>query len=178
MSFLLCIISHYFLFIDFVGEHSPMASPLLALLDSTGYLSGGELSGGDDDDSNEEHHLSNIRMNHTSDYFYHQSDQPSSSSEAPATLNDSTQNRLLSRSGRTCFLAGSLNDASDIHNIKNEKIFQSDMALFNFPASNAQPLRIVPSELTIVSEILSPSPPPSPLSPMKRIKNPSLAGDW
>ena len=120
----------------------------------------------------------NIPLNRTNDYFYHPSDQASSSSEAPATLNDSTQNRLLSRSGRTCLLAGSVNDTSYTSNKKNDKIFQSDIALFNFPASNAHPIRIVPSDLTIVSEILSPSPPPSSLSQTKRIKNPSLTGDW
>jgi hypothetical protein len=153
-----------------------MTSPLLPLLDSTGYLSGGELSGDDEDDSNEEHYSSNMPTNSTSDYFYHQSDQISSSSEAPATLNDSTQNRLLSRSGRKHFLAASMNDTSTIDEKKNEKIFQSDIGTFNFPASNAQPIRIVPSDLTIVSEILSSSP-PATLSRTKRIKNPSLAGD-
>jgi hypothetical protein len=152
-----------------------MASPLLPLLDSTGYLSVGELSGDDEDDSNEAHNLSTMA---TSDYFYHHDDeQASSSSEAPATLNDSTQNRLISRSGRTRHLATSLNDTSTIDNKKNEKTFQSDMGLFNFPASNAHPIRIIPSELTIVSEILSTSP-PATLSRTKRIKNPSLAGDW
>ncbi|CAF3582304.1 unnamed protein product [Rotaria sordida] len=161
------------------GEHSPVASPLLPLLDSTGYLSVGELSGGDEDDSNEEHYSSTIPTNPTSDYFYHQSDQISSSSEALATLNDSTRNRLLSHSGRTRFLTASLNDTSTIDDRKNEKVFQSDMGMFNFPASNAQPIRIVPSDLTIVSEILSPSPPPTTatLSRTKRIKNPSLTGD-
>ncbi|CAF4367354.1 unnamed protein product [Rotaria sp. Silwood2] len=161
------------------GEHSPIASPLLPLLDSTGYLSVGELSGGDEDDSNEEHYSSNIPTNPTSDYFYHHSDQISSSSEAVATLNDSTRNRLLSRSGRTRYLTASLNDTSTIDDKKNEKVFQSDMGIFNFPASNAQPIRIVPSELTIVSEILSPSPPPpaATLSRAKRIKNSSLTSD-
>jgi hypothetical protein len=100
----------------------------------------------------------------------------SSSSEAPATLNDSIQNRPLSRSVRTHFLATSLNDTSKIKEKKNEKIFQSDMGIFNFPASNAQPIRIIPSELTIVSEILSTSP-PATLSRTKKIKNPSLTGD-
>jgi hypothetical protein len=157
-----------------LGEHSPNASPLLPLLDSTGYLSIGELSGDDEDDSNEERSLSNIP---TSDYFYHHDDQASSSSESPATLNDSTQNRILSRSARKKVLATSLNDTSAIDNNKNEKMFQSDMAMFNFPASNAQPIRIVPSDLTIVSEILSSSP-PATLSRTKRIKNPSLTGDW
>jgi hypothetical protein len=135
------------------------------------------LSGGDEDDSHEEQSLSNIPTNLASDYFYHQSDQASSSSEGPATLNDSTRNRVLSRGVRSQFLATSLNDTSVIDDKKNEKVFQSDMALFNFPASNAQPLRIVPSDLTIVSEILSSSP-PATLSRTKRIKNPSLSGDW
>ncbi|CAF0847185.1 unnamed protein product [Adineta steineri] len=160
-----------------ISEHSPIASPLMPLLDSTGYLSVGELSGGDEDDSNEEHHSSNIHLNPMSEYFYHQSDQASSSSDAPATLNDSTQNRLLSRSGRTSLLATSLTDTSNLSDRRNERIFQSDTKLFNFPASNAQPIRIVPSDLTIVSEIISTSPPPNSLSRTKRIKNPSLSGD-
>lgn len=122
---------------------------------------------------NDGHRLSHIPTN---DYFYHQSDQISSSSDAPATLNDSTQNRLLSRSGRTHFLTASLNDTSIFDEKKNDKMFQSDTALFNFPESNGQTVRIIPSELTIVSEILSTSP-PATLSRTKRIKNPSLTGD-
>jgi hypothetical protein len=167
----------YFVFTSFpnlLGEHSPIASPLLPLIDSTGYLSVGELSS---DDSTEENYSLNIPKNLSNDYFYHQqSDQNSLSSEAPPTLNDSTQNRLLARSGRTHFLTASLNDTSTIDEKQNENIFQSDTGLFNFPASNAQPIRIVPSDLTIVSEILSSSP-PATLSRTKRIKNPSLTGD-
>jgi hypothetical protein len=70
----------------------------------------------------------------------------------------------------------SLNDASINDEEKDETIFQSDTGIFNFPASNAQPIRTIPSELTIVSEILSTSP-PATLSRTKRIKNPSLTGD-
>lgn len=167
-------------FYIYSGEHSPLASPLLPLLDSTGYLSVGELSGGDEDDSNEENQSSNKPTNATSDYFFHQSDQTSSASDALASLHDSTRNRPLSRSGRSRFLAASLNDTSKIYDNKNPKVFQSDTGIFNFPASNAQPIRIVPSDLTIVSEIISPPspPPPSSLSRSKKIKNPSLSGDW
>ena len=57
-------------------------------------------------------------------------------------------------------------------------MFQSDTGIFNFPASNAEPIRTIPSELTIVSEILSSSPPPpTTLSRTKRMKNASLTGD-
>ncbi len=146
---------------------------MLPLFDSTAYLSGCELSDDDDDDS---HHSSNLPPNVTNDYLFHQSDQISSSSDAPATLNDSIQNHLLSRNGRTHHLTTSLNDTSIIDTKKSEKIFQSDTGIFNFPASNAQSIRIIPSELTIVSEILSTSP-PATLSRTKRIKNPSLTGD-
>ena len=160
----------------FIGEHSPIASPSSRLLNSTVYLSGAELS--DEDDSNEDYHSSNIRPNFPNDYFYHQSDQISSSSEAPATLNDSVQNHLLSRSGRAQHLAASLNDTSAFEVDKpHEKMFQSDTGIFNFPASNAEPIRTIPSDLTIVSEILSTSPPPNTLSRTKRIKNGSLTGD-
>lgn len=160
----------------FQGEHSPIASPSSRLLDSTAYLSGAEIS--DEDDSNGEYHSSNLPTNFTNDYFYHQSDQISSSSEAPATLNDSIQNHLLSRSGRTYHLAASLNDTSAFEIEKpNEKMFQSDTGIFNFPASNAEPIRTIPSDLTIVSEILSSSPPPTTLSKTKRMKNASLIGD-
>jgi hypothetical protein len=162
-----------------IGEHSPIASPLIPLFDSTAYMSGGEFSDEDDDeddDSNMEHHQSNLPTNSTNDYLFHQSDQISSSSDTPATLNDSTENHLLSRGARTRYLATSLNDTSAIDTKKSEKIFQSDTGLFNFPASNAQPVRIIPSDLTIVSEILSTSP-PGTLSRTKRIKNPSLTGD-
>ncbi|CAF3288286.1 unnamed protein product [Rotaria socialis] len=158
------------------GEYSPTASPLFPLLDSTGYLSVGELSGGDEYDSNEEQYSSNIPTNSTSDYFYHQSDQISSSDD-PATLHDSMRNRPLTRRGRAHFLTASLNDTSTIDDGKNGKVFQSDTGLFNFPASNAQPVRIVPSQLSIVSEMLPPSPPPPTLSRTKKVKNPSLTGD-
>ena len=140
----------------------------------------GELSGGDDDDDDDsrgEHHYSNVPRDLASEFFFHPFDQASSSSEAPATLNDSIQNRVLSRAGRSRYLAASLNDNSKIEENPNEKLFQSDTRLFNFPALNAQPVRIIPSELSIVSEILSTSP-PATLSRTKRIKNPSLSGDW
>ena len=148
------------------------------MLDSTGYLSVGELSAADEDDSNEDPHSANMPLNPIRNYFYHPSDQASSSSDAPATLNDSIQNRLLSRSGRASYLAASMIDTSNLKEKTNDKIFQSDTGLFNFPASNAQPIRTMPSDLTIVSEILPSSPPQSALSKTKRVKNPSLSGDW
>ena len=160
-----------------LGEHSPITSPHLPHFDSTGYLSVGELSGGDDDDSREEPQYSNQPRDLASEFFFHPFDQASSSSEAPATLNDSIQNRLLSRAGRSRYMAVSLNDTSKIEENTHEKPFQSDTRLFNFPALNAQPVRIIPSDLTIVSEILSTSP-PATLSRSKKIKNPSLSGDW
>ena len=161
---------------SFLGEHSPTTSPKPILFDSTGYLSVGELSGVDDeDDSQVEAHTSNFRRDSVSDYFLHQSDQTSTSSEAPATLDDSIKNRVLSRSGWPRHLTASLNDTSKIVDHMNDKQFQSDTGLFNFPALNAQPIRTVPSDLTIVSEIISTSPSAS-LSRSKRIKNPSLSG--
>ena len=158
------------------GEHSQMASPLLPVFDSTGYLSVGELSDGDEDDSNEDQQVSSEPRHLTSDYFYHPYDHLSSSSETPATFNGSAQNHVLSRADRSRFLAASLNDTSVIGNRMGEKTFQSDTGIFNFPASNAQPVRTVPSELTIVSEILSPLPSRTMLR-TKRMKNPSLSGD-
>lgn len=154
------------------GDHSPIASPMFPF-DSTGYLSGGELSNNEEDDSNEGFQISTLP---THEYFYHQSDQLSSSSDGPATLNDSIENRLLSRSDRRHFLATSLIDTSTIEPKRADKLFQSDMAIFNFPESNAQPVRVIPSDLTIVSEIISTSP-TTTLSRMKKIKNPSLTGD-
>lgn len=154
------------------GDHSPITSSMFPF-DSMGYLSGGDLSNNEEDDSNEAFQISTLP---THDYFYHQSDQISSASDGPATLNDSIENRLLSRSDRRHFLATSLIDTSTIEPKKSDKLFQSDMALFNFPESNAQPVRVIPSDLTIVSEIISTSP-TTTLSRMKKIKNPSLAGD-
>ena len=147
------------------------------MLDSTGYLSVGELSGADEDGSNEDLQSTYISTRPIQNYLFHLSDQVSSSSDAPATLNDSIQNRLLSRSGRTSLLAASMIDTSALADRKNEKIFQSDTGLFNFPASNAEPIRTIPSDLTIVSEILPSSPPPTAVTKTKRVTNPSFSRD-
>lgn len=183
-----------------LGDNSPMASPQLRFFDSTGYLSAGDLSAGDDDDEEEEeedgqdedqesngsaadyryamnHHYANIPQDPRHEYLYLGSDQISSSSDAPATLNDSIQNRVLSRSDRTRHLAASLNDTSKIDEKNKNKLSQSDTGLFNFPALNAEPVRIIPSELSVVSEILSTSP-TATLSRVKKMKTPSFSGDW
>jgi hypothetical protein len=164
-------------FLNFLDENSPIASPKLPRFDSTGYLSVGELSAGDDDDSHEEQPYISMPRDATRNYFYSPSDQASSSSEAPATLNDSIQNHVLSRVSRLHHRTGSLNDTCVAHNPVNVNLFQSDVDTFNFPALNAQPVRIIPSELSVVSEILSTSP-PAALSSNKPIKTPSLTGDW
>jgi len=177
------------------SENSPMTSPHYRLFDSTGYLSAADLSAGDDDDDDddeeeenqenqnesigfypEEHPYANIHRASINSHPLNDPDQISSSSDAPATLNDSIQNRVLSRSDRTRLLTASLYETSKIEENRSNQLSQSDTELFNFPALNAQPIRTIPSELSVVSEIISTSP-TATLSRVKKLKTPSLSGD-
>ncbi|CAF1498208.1 unnamed protein product, partial [Didymodactylos carnosus] len=115
-----------------------------------------------------------------------------SSSDAPTSTNDSTRTHYLYTRDQTMGNVGQLittslcenrfpvteneennDEKTKQHHQNNRHHFQSHQT-FNFPALNQpQTIRTVPSELTIVSEIISPSPPPV-LSKTRKIKNPSI----